>query len=278
MSVAVTVTTMERVNLEEHKARLTSTLKDNWVTYWDLLKRYVQSKLSKQELDTQARVLLGDENVSLHNQFFLALLQNVHAAIIPKIIISRKDSGLGKDKSKKFLKRGKDGSGIQKKRKPLLGPGLRPPDSAPNLRRFRDSHGLLRPIVVRPKPTVAPPQFDFVLGTPELAALRGRMMKIAAEAGLADVHNDSVHLLMNALEQHLKDLVGVCEASQPSTTTGERIVTLRELLVAAQTSPYLLGEDRPLNMERLVAAEYRIPPRPLLAATRPAPVPSVARK
>ena len=41
---------------------------------------------------------------------------------------------------------------------------------------------------------------DFVLGTPELAALRGRMMKIAAEVGLTDVHNDSVHLLMNAVE------------------------------------------------------------------------------
>lgn len=64
MSVAVTVTSMDRANLEEHKARLTSTLKDNWVAYWDLLKRYVQSKLSKQELDAQARTLLGDENGS----------------------------------------------------------------------------------------------------------------------------------------------------------------------------------------------------------------------
>lgn len=104
--------------------------------------------------------------------------------------------------------------------------GLRPPDSAPNIRRFRvrttdyplltlqDTCGFLRPIVVRPRPTVASSQcthdalaslddeltVDFVLGTPELAALRGRMMKIAAEAGLVDVHNDSVHLLMNALE------------------------------------------------------------------------------
>lgn len=129
-----------------------------------------------------------------------------------------------------------------------------------------------------------------MLGTPELAALRTRMMKIAAEAGLTDVHNDSVHLMMNALEvrapfvvvaaliprqQHLKDIVSVCEASQPSPTTGERTVTMRELMVAAQTSPYLLGEDRPLNMERLVAAEYRIPPRPV-ATARPAPVPATA--
>ena len=118
-------------------------------------------------------MLLGDENgsdvslfacaygcaiVALHNQFFLALLQNVHAAIIPKIIISRKDSGLGKDKSKKMLKRKEGGiqvrhfffssflclqwSGglnqVQKKRKPIPGyAGLRPPDSAPSLRRFR---------------------------------------------------------------------------------------------------------------------------------------------
>lgn len=132
---------------------------------------------------------------------------------------------------------------------------------------------------------------DFVLGTPELAALRTRMMKIAAEAGLTDVHNDSVHLMMNALEvrtasmrsqptlsppqQHLKDIVSVCEASQPSPTTGERTVTMRELMVAAQTSPYLLGEDRPLNMERLVAAEYRIPPRPA-ATARPTPIPAAA--
>lgn len=124
MSVAVTFASMDRANLEEHKTRLTATLKDNWVNYWDLLKRYVQSKLSKQELDTQARQLLGDENgswtwrmcylthlanpVNLHNQFFLALLQNVHAAIIPKILITRKDR---RDKTGKIgLKRGKDGT------------------------------------------------------------------------------------------------------------------------------------------------------------------------
>lgn len=155
MSVAVTVTSMDRANLEEHKARLTSTLKDNWVAYWDLLKRYVQSKLSKQELDAQARVLLGDENgslvvpscfapdsspsVNLHNQFFLALLQNVHAAIIPKIIISRKDSGLGKDKSKKLLKR-KDGSGIQVRvRRSCLGADVRGRRSASPKQVTRDS-------------------------------------------------------------------------------------------------------------------------------------------
>lgn len=155
MSVAVTVTSMDRANLEEHKARLTSTLKDNWVAYWDLLKRYVQSKLSKQELDAQARVLLGEENgsliapscfapdsspsVNLHNQFFLALLQNVHAAIIPKIIISRKDSGLGKDKSKKLLKR-KDGSGIQvRSRQPCLGADARRRRSASPRQATRDS-------------------------------------------------------------------------------------------------------------------------------------------
>lgn len=53
---------------------------------------------------------------------------------------------------------------------------------------------------------------DFVLATPELAALRGRMMKIAAEAGLADVHNDSVHLLMHALEVRAS-LCGLCVTS-----------------------------------------------------------------
>lgn len=72
-------------------------------------------------------------------------------------------------------------------------------------------------------------------------------------------------------QQHLKDIVSVCEASQPAPTTGERTVTMRELVVAAQTSPYLLGEDRPMNMERLMAAEYRIPPRPAATARAAAP-------
>jgi len=66
---------------------------------------------------------------------------------------------------------------------------------------------------------------------------------------------------MSAVEHHLKELLSVCEVSQPSASTGERLLTLREVQVAAQVSPYLLGDDRPLTMERIAAAEYRVPPR-----------------
>lgn len=79
------------------------------------------------------------------------------------------------------------------------------------------------------------------------------MYKTALESGLSDVSTESVNLMMHALEHHLKDIIST--AGQPSRRQPQnqpRMLTSRDLLATMQTSPYLLGEDLPVNQERIL--------------------------
>jgi hypothetical protein len=51
----------ERVDLQAFKQKLKVVLKENNKEYWDCLRRFCQAKLTKSELDTYARSVLGSE-------------------------------------------------------------------------------------------------------------------------------------------------------------------------------------------------------------------------
>lgn len=51
-----------RQDLTVFKQRLQVVMKDNFIPYWEYLRKYVQAKLSKRELDQIARKLLGENN------------------------------------------------------------------------------------------------------------------------------------------------------------------------------------------------------------------------
>lgn len=110
------------------------------------------------------------------------------------------------------------------------------------------------------------------------------MYKTALESGLSDVSTESVNLMMHALEvrfpsptrvslllhplcqresylfllvaseqHHLKDIIST--AGQPGRRQPQnqpRVLTSRDLLATRQTSPYLLGENLPVNQERIL--------------------------
>ena len=62
------------VELGEAKKDLTKVLQGNLPRYLDLLKRWCKQKINKEEFDKHTRSLLTEEQLSLHNQFILAIL------------------------------------------------------------------------------------------------------------------------------------------------------------------------------------------------------------
>ncbi|XP_010795759.1 transcriptional adapter 1 [Notothenia coriiceps] len=60
--------------LEIAKKNLTDAIGDNVKHYWANLKLWFKQKISKEEFDIEARRLLAQENVHIHNDFLLAIL------------------------------------------------------------------------------------------------------------------------------------------------------------------------------------------------------------
>ena len=68
---------MRRMDLVALRKRIQNALgPEKWHKYWITLQRFTRCKLSKEELDTDARAVLGNDNVALHNQLIRGILQN----------------------------------------------------------------------------------------------------------------------------------------------------------------------------------------------------------
>ncbi len=169
---------------------------------------------------------------------------------------------------------------------------------AQKLKRFRDTTGMLRPLVIRPRPAAPPASratdADRQLAaiSPELAALRQRMLRLALEHSLTEVSNESVQLMMLALEvcafsasaiscsnvlvlmlllsqQHMKNVLSNCDASgrtagplpaMPDTTTPP----------AASTAP---AAGAPAPTPTPIPAYTTTTPAVVAAAAAPLPAP-----
>jgi hypothetical protein len=68
---------LTRLDLGELRNRIVMALgMDKARRYWDVLKRYIRFKLSKDELDANAREILEAENIPLHNELIRGIFQN----------------------------------------------------------------------------------------------------------------------------------------------------------------------------------------------------------
>jgi hypothetical protein len=68
---------LTRVDLGELRNRIVMALgMDKARRYWDVLKRYIRFKLSKDEMDAGAREILEAENITLHNELIRGIFQN----------------------------------------------------------------------------------------------------------------------------------------------------------------------------------------------------------
>ncbi|KAL6049132.1 Transcriptional adapter 1 [Balamuthia mandrillaris] len=261
----------QRVDLLEAKKTLSLSLGDKAPEYWKHLKAYTQARLTKWELDCLVFSLLGEDKgigcpsfyvplrfsscnttllfflVKLHNNFIKAIIRNAYTPRpLKPLPISRKRPPMGLTASPPS-KRTKTRAAPKEPfiRNPLL-----------RTHRVTSRH---------PVRTLTPTDYLRLAndcgGLPSLLALRNRIYKTALEHGLSEVSGECVTLMMHALEHHIKDVLeiacqrkgGPMSGSPSGRRSGRhRTLALRDLMAAIQTTPRVLGEDLPVNQERIL--------------------------
>ncbi|KAF9977147.1 hypothetical protein BGZ73_006914 [Actinomortierella ambigua] len=211
------------------KQQLAEALGENGPAYWQALTDFVCGKLNRQEFDFYANLYLSRENAPLHNKFILANIHNAQKEAPPprsrsvgwakgkrgkdgKLLDKEKDpkqrkvknqvlslSKAERERIKAMKGKGKDTSGFKTKLKEhRILKGVQPPFPQPSaLAEY--NRGLNMPLCFDSKEI------------PDFESLRDRMTAIAYENGLfGGVHDDSVELMLHALETHIKNIISNC--------------------------------------------------------------------
>nr|XP_020474009.1 transcriptional adapter 1 [Monopterus albus] len=180
--------------LEIAKKNLTDAIGDNVKHYWANLKLWFKQKISKEEFDIEARRLLAQENVHIHNDFLLAILTRC------QIIISTPE-GTGPlqwqsgSASKPGKPKGKKKSSSRQKFD----------------HRFQPQNPLSTAQPFSPR-EVGGDEDELRLSAhtlllPTRSQLEARMMVTAFEMGLDNITDDAVSTMTYAVEHHLKDVL-----------------------------------------------------------------------
>ncbi|ELR14118.1 uncharacterized protein ACA1_322150 [Acanthamoeba castellanii str. Neff] len=253
---------MDRVDLEEVKANLFGNLsRETADDYWTCLRAFLAAKLTKYEFDCQIYAILEgrQESVALHNHLIRSLIRNAYNAVpsfaVPSSGLKRESDAAAGAPSAKRLK-----TAAAAAAKAAAAPG-----ASSIVHHLRLAH-------------------DFGGATsPSSWALRNRMYKIATEAGLTEISPEAVNLMTHAMEHHLKDILDACKRTKtltpsglataasstttsPASTASARsfsphtvfnqpegnTISARDMLTMVQHRPYLLGEDLPVNQERIL--------------------------
>ncbi|XP_017575624.1 transcriptional adapter 1 [Pygocentrus nattereri] len=182
--------------LELAKKNLTDAIGDNIKHYWANLKLWFKQKISKEEFDIEARRLLGQDNVHVHNDFLLAILTRCQIIVsTPEGPGSLQWTGSSASKPGKPNKGKKKFSSVRQKfdhrfqpQNPLSGAQpFSPREPGPDEEEMRlSAHTLL---------------------LPTRGQLEARMMVTAFEMGLDNVTEEAVSTVVCALEVHLKDVI-----------------------------------------------------------------------
>eukprot|EP00240_Pyramimonas_obovata_P011186 CAMPEP_0118947434 /NCGR_PEP_ID=MMETSP1169-20130426/46007_1 /TAXON_ID=36882 /ORGANISM="Pyramimonas obovata, Strain CCMP722" /LENGTH=135 /DNA_ID=CAMNT_0006893643 /DNA_START=361 /DNA_END=764 /DNA_ORIENTATION=- len=77
------ITTKSRIDIVSMKEKLLQDLGANAEEYWNLLKAFINVKLTKLEFDEQVPGVLGEANIHRHNEFIYAIIRNAHNAEPP---------------------------------------------------------------------------------------------------------------------------------------------------------------------------------------------------
>jgi len=228
---------------------------NNFELYWGYMKKYVQAKLSRKELEQFARKLLGEDNLYLHNLFIQALLTNARSSQLPEL---SQTYTRPTDKKKPIAANGSNyasSSNVNSnKKQPNANKKNRvvPPGSSSkisHLQRSQDKVGQpplrsSKGISQKKVPSAAPP-----LG-PEYNVLRAKLQKIATEAGLSGITQDAIQLMMQATETYIKQIL-INTKPVPRSATKPRGLSINDFYRTAVLHPSLLGEDFLLHQEHL---------------------------
>ncbi|KAJ8378490.1 hypothetical protein AAFF_G00239540 [Aldrovandia affinis] len=242
--------------LEVAKKNLTEAIGDNVKQYWANLKLWFKQKISKEEFDIEARRLLAQDNVHVHNDFLLAILTRC------QIIVSTPEgagslqwaggsaSKPGKPKGKKKF------SSVRQKFD----------------HRFQPQNPLSAAQPFSPREAGLGEEEELRLSAhtlllPTRGQLEARTMVTAFELGLDNVTEDAVSMLVHAVEHHW--------GHYPI----ELISVRRPTACVTDFSPYAFGSDitpQPY-LKNSVAAYQAVTECPPPSASLPAgPPPQVS--
>ncbi|XP_028328872.1 transcriptional adapter 1 [Gouania willdenowi] len=180
--------------LEIAKKNLTDAIGDNVKHYWANLKLWFKHKISKEEFDVEARRLLAQDNVHVHNDFLLAILTRCQIIVAtpegtgPLQWQSGCASKPGKPKgTKKCSSRQKFDHRFQPQNPLSAAQPFSPREVGGEEEELRlSAHTLL---------------------LPTRGQLEARMMVTAFELGLDNISDDTVNAMIHAVEHHLKDVL-----------------------------------------------------------------------
>eukprot|EP00011_Vannellida_sp_DIVA3-517-6-12_P002019 CAMPEP_0114637114 /NCGR_PEP_ID=MMETSP0168-20121206/17327_1 /TAXON_ID=95228 ORGANISM="Vannella sp., Strain DIVA3 517/6/12" /NCGR_SAMPLE_ID=MMETSP0168 /ASSEMBLY_ACC=CAM_ASM_000044 /LENGTH=298 /DNA_ID=CAMNT_0001848833 /DNA_START=101 /DNA_END=993 /DNA_ORIENTATION=- len=267
-----------RIDLGTLKDRLQRVLGDKSAAYWQVLRKFIQAKLTKHEFDEFARVSLGPRHLYLHNTFILSIISNAHCTIPPNVVHGQ--GGSLQIRHARAVEHGKPSPGGKSRRyKPerpaidspshvqrmrVRGMQQKPRYSMPSLASDTDDVPQSSNGVIRLQNTAASGRTAIagrlleeeleLLGAPQLLALRRKMIQVAESAAVPRVSNDAVRFMMNALQHHLREVMSSC-CPYIGPPAGNRVgntvvVTARDVVAALEVNPSVLGEDLAINRER----------------------------
>ncbi|XP_051943648.1 transcriptional adapter 1 [Hippocampus zosterae] len=237
--------------LEIAKKNLTDAIGDNVKHYWANLKLWFKQKISKEEFDSEARRLLAQENVHVHNDFLLAILTRC------QIIVSTPE-GVGQLQWQ--------GGSASKPGKPK---GKKKCSSRQKFdHRFQPHNPLSAAQPFSPRDAVGEDE-ELRLSAhtwllPTRGQLEARMMVTAFELGLDNITEDAVSAMTCAVEHHLKDVL-------TAVISRRKAYRLRD-----GHFPYAFGSDvtpQPY-LKNSLAAYHSVTECPLPSASLPAGPPS----
>eukprot|EP00011_Vannellida_sp_DIVA3-517-6-12_P003905 CAMPEP_0114625702 /NCGR_PEP_ID=MMETSP0168-20121206/11403_1 /TAXON_ID=95228 ORGANISM="Vannella sp., Strain DIVA3 517/6/12" /NCGR_SAMPLE_ID=MMETSP0168 /ASSEMBLY_ACC=CAM_ASM_000044 /LENGTH=274 /DNA_ID=CAMNT_0001836985 /DNA_START=124 /DNA_END=944 /DNA_ORIENTATION=+ len=243
-----------RIDLGTLKDRLQRVLGDKSAAYWQVLRKFIQAKLTKHEFDEFARVSLGPRHLYLHNTFILSIISNAHCTIPPNVVHGQ--GGSLQIRHARAVEHGKPSPGGKSRRYKPERPAI---DSPSHVQRMRSSNGVIRlqNTAASGRTAIAGRLLEEeleLLGAPQLLALRRKMIQVAESAAVPRVSNDAVRFMMNALQHHLREVMSSC-CPYIGPPAGNRVgntvvVTARDVVAALEVNPSVLGEDLAINRER----------------------------
>uniref|UniRef100_A0A2C9LAH2 Uncharacterized protein n=1 Tax=Biomphalaria glabrata TaxID=6526 RepID=A0A2C9LAH2_BIOGL len=178
------------------RKNLSDVLGDSMKLYLQNLNSWFKRKINKEEFDFEARKLMKNDTVHLHNEFLLALIAKCQIlSSTPSGVSSKDPNNVGKSQRCGQVKK-------------------KPPGGRANLQqRFIPANTMDYVPQITSKALEegsSPTPLGFVQREglmPDITMVHGRMLVCAWETGLADVQDSAVHIVMLALENLLKDIL-----------------------------------------------------------------------
>ncbi|XP_072014678.1 transcriptional adapter 1-like [Amphiura filiformis] len=200
-----------KIDLKVAKKRLSDVLGEDAPKYWANIKLWYRAKISKEEFDAEARRLLTSENVHYHNEFLVAILTKCQVLAATSTDGSSKPSAPTSHKSSTNSSSSNNNSSKPPTKKAKVAKKKKVIVRATFENRFipADPMQYLPPVAIRGF-NDEHDQVEFCSRTtflPDISMLHGRVFVTAWEWGLEGVAEKAVPLIMNAVQQLLKNIL-----------------------------------------------------------------------